>query len=95
MYMPMKPSSVNQHVAGDDVRGSAHGGAHQAVDQPGLAAEFGGHPAGGIGDVRQRNGKHQDPKHPARVVEFVARREETLRPAMMAMKMVPSPTMMW
>ena len=28
-------------------------GAHQAVDEPRLAAEFGGHPTGGVGNVRE------------------------------------------
>ena len=49
--MPMKPSRVNMRVAARDVRRGAFAGAHQAVDEPGLAAEFGGHPTGGVGDV--------------------------------------------
>ena len=40
-----------EHVAGGDIRRKSRGGAHDAVDQPGLAAEFGGHPARGGGDI--------------------------------------------
>ena len=35
----------------------------QAVDEPRLAPELGGHPAGGGGDVREREGEHQHPEH--------------------------------
>src|SRR6266852_5264149 len=39
------------------------GGPEETVDQPGLAAQLGGHPADGVRDVRERKGEHDDPQH--------------------------------
>src|ERR1035441_18681 len=44
-------------IAGGDVRGDAGRCAHDAVDQPRLAAHFGGDPSGGGRDVRKRDRK--------------------------------------
>ena len=49
-------------VAGGDAGGVAIGGAEDAVDEPGLAAEFGGHPAERGGDVGHGEGQEQGPK---------------------------------
>src|SRR5215475_9708308 len=50
--------------------------AHNAVNQPWLAAEFGGHPAGGIGDVWHGSAEHQEPEHPSRFEELLAPKED-------------------
>src|SRR5438270_13219874 len=41
-----------QSIAGMNVFRVALAGAHQSIDKPGLAANFGDHPSGGIGDLR-------------------------------------------
>ncbi len=51
-------------------------GSHEAVNQPGLTADLSGHPAGGVGDIRQRQAKHDDPKDPARFIQFLAPKQE-------------------
>src|ERR1035438_3100692 len=38
-------------------------GTQQSIDQPGLAADFGGDPSGGVGDVGQGQHQHQQPQH--------------------------------
>ena len=43
--------------------------AHQAVDEPGLAANFGGDPAGGVGDEWKGKRKHQNPERGRRIEE--------------------------
>ena len=61
-----------QAVAGRDGIRVAFAGAHQAIDEPGLATKFGGHPAGGVGDVGQRKAEQQRPQCPARCVKTLA-----------------------
>src|ERR1035437_4777874 len=61
-----------QAVAGRNGIRVAFAGAHKAIDEPRLAAEFGGHPAGGVGNVRQRKAEQQRPQSPARRVEPLA-----------------------
>src|ERR1700741_1254540 len=63
-------------VAGSDAGRKAVSGAHDAVDEPGLAAEFGREPAGSVSDVWERNAKHEDPEHPAGFEEFFAPEEK-------------------
>ncbi len=45
-------------------RAAAIGRAQQPVHQPGLPAEFGGHPPGGGGDVGEGEGEHEHPQQP-------------------------------
>ena len=81
-------------VAGGDVFGVAVGGAHQAVNQPGLAAEFRGHPSGSVRDIRKRQssaGESRASSAHGKACRATAGKRET---TIMAMKMVPSPTMM-
>ena len=54
--MPMKPSSVKSPLPAETWCDVAVARAHQPVDQPGLAAELGGHPAGRVGDVGEGHG---------------------------------------
>src|SRR6267142_6148086 len=68
-----------QSVAGMDVFRIARAGAHESIDQPGLAANFGGHPAGGVGDIRQRQAEHDDPEYPARFIQLPAPQQECSR----------------
>src|SRR5579864_6903957 len=52
-------------VASRDQLRIAIGGAHQRVHQPGLPAQFGGHPSSGIGDVGEWQREEQYPEHPS------------------------------
>jgi hypothetical protein len=63
VYRPMNPIKREPAVARRHLRRRAIRGAHQAIDQPRLAAHFGGHPAGGGGDVGKRQHQHQQPQH--------------------------------
>ena len=76
VYIPMKPSSVNSMLPAETIGEKPSAVRMQSVDQPGLAAEFGRHPAGRVGDVRERQREHQDPEHPARVEESSAPEQE-------------------
>src|SRR5208337_3579661 len=58
-------------IARSNARRNAVNRAHDAVNEPGLAAEFGGHPPGGVGDVREGSAEHQEPKHPAGFEQFL------------------------
>ena len=51
---PQEAQEAEPAVACRHHLGVAVHGAQQAVNQPGLAAKFGRHPAGGVGDVGQR-----------------------------------------
>src|SRR6476646_175619 len=68
-----------QPVAGMNVFRIALAGAHESVDQPGLAANFRGHPAGGVGDIRQRQAEHDDPEQPARFIQLSSPQQERSR----------------
>src|ERR1039457_645275 len=59
-------------VAGGDVRGDAGRGAHDAINQPRLAAHFGGDPSGGGRDVGKRQHQQQKPKTGGGTVERAA-----------------------
>src|SRR3974390_3466848 len=59
-----------------DTRRGTVGSAHDAVDKPGLAAEFGSHPTGSIGDVREGGTKHQKPEHPTGLEKFLTPQEK-------------------
>src|SRR5262245_53802922 len=54
---------------GEQDRASMHGGAgplgrpEETVNQPGLTAQLGGQPPGGVRDVGEREREHQDPQH--------------------------------
>ena len=48
-----------ERVAAGDARRVAVGGAHEAIDQPGLAAQFRRHPAGGVGDEGEREAEQR------------------------------------
>ena len=50
--------------------------AHQSVNEPGLAAKFGGQPSGGVRDVRERCGEHENPEHPTRGIKFAAPKQQ-------------------
>ena len=64
-YSPAEAEGGEDGVSGVHQRAACRRGAQQAVDEPGLAAELGGHPAGGVGDVREGEGQHQHPEQPA------------------------------
>src|SRR6516165_5391487 len=48
-----EPPVTGRHHLGEDFCG-----AHQPINQPGLASHFRGDPAGSVGDVRQREREH-------------------------------------
>src|SRR5579862_872224 len=62
-----------QRITGGDMRRDSCGRAQQAIDEPGLAAGFGGDPSGGVGDVREGNHEHEYPQE-------LALREEAAAP---------------
>ena len=70
--MPRKPSSVKRLLPAPTWIDDPARGADEAVDEPGLAADFGGHPAGGGGDVGQRPTEQETPENPARGVELAS-----------------------
>jgi hypothetical protein len=49
----MNPRESKYAVTGGDERGITVLGSHQSIHQPGLPAEFGGHPSGGVSDIRK------------------------------------------
>src|SRR5579871_3256845 len=53
------------------------GRAHERVDEPGLASQFGGYPAGSVRDVRERQRKQENPQHPARRKQLALLQEES------------------
>jgi hypothetical protein len=53
-YMPIKLQQREPHIAANHAGRSASSGAHQAMNQPGLAGELGSHPPSGIRNVRER-----------------------------------------
>src|ERR1017187_9283809 len=65
-----------QAVARVYMRGSSLRGADESVDEPWLAADFGGHPTGGGSDVGQRPTEQDAPQDPARGVKFAAPEQE-------------------
>ena len=95
VYMPMKPIRVNQTLPEETCGEMPACGAHEPVNQPRLAAEFRGHPTRRVGNVRKRQREHQRPEHAARIIEASRVHSFHAASTMMAMKMVPSPTMMW
>ena len=62
-YMPMKPISVNSALPAETCGDTPAGRAHQAIDQPGLAADLGRDPTRRVGDIGKRRGQHQQPQH--------------------------------
>src|SRR6202022_4774759 len=65
-----------ERIAGGDLLGVSGGGAHQAVDDPGLTTDLSGHPAGGGGDIGKRKAKHEGPENPAGGEEPVAPKQK-------------------
>src|SRR3712207_6816213 len=66
---PCKAYEREEHVARGDQRRDALRGPEEAVGEPGLAPELGREPPGGVRDKGEGYGEHQDPEHPARLVE--------------------------
>ena len=69
-----KINEREQNQRGENGVGLDHGGqalrrAHQAIDNPRLAAHFGGEPAELIGDLRAEHGENQQPQQPAPFVQ--------------------------
>ena len=60
--MPRKPISVNQALPAETSGETPALRAHQAVNQPRLAAHLSGDPAGGVGDKGKRQREHQRPE---------------------------------
>ena len=54
-----------QHRVGLDHRGQPFRRAQQAIDDPRLAPDLGGEPAGLVGDLRPEHREHQQPQQPA------------------------------
>ena len=74
-----------EHAAAGNRRDRV-GGAHQAVDDPGLAADLGREPAGEQGDEAERRDPWQRAQEPAAVVEPAAGPEHAAEPtAIMSM----------
>ena len=65
-----------QAVAGGNHLRVTVRGAHQRVHQPGLAADFSGHPSGCICDVRKRQAEQENPQHPPAAKELAAPQQE-------------------
>src|SRR5262245_40610927 len=59
-------AALADHAAGAVV------GPEQSIDEPGLAAELGCHPADGVGYVRERNGQHERPQQRSRRLQAPA-----------------------
>src|SRR5262249_33174387 len=67
-----KTEQREEPISSGNVLRIALGSTKQAVHQPGLTADFGCQPSGSIGDVWQGQAEHEDPKHPAALVQFAA-----------------------
>src|SRR5436190_6427705 len=52
-----------EHGAGVNAGARPLRGPEETVDEPGLAAQLGGHPSGGVRDVWERKREQQDPQH--------------------------------
>src|SRR5262245_35122252 len=72
---PAEPDEGEEH--GSRVNGgtAALAGPVEAVHEPGLTAELGGHPADGVCDIRERKREHEDPQHRPTPVEPVTPEE--------------------
>ena len=64
---------------GDALRGPGRR-AHESVDQPGLAPDLGGDPAGRVRDVGQGDGEHERPEQRAALKETAAQEPEQRDP---------------
>ena len=70
--MPMKPIRVKSALPAETCGDDALRRAHQAIDEPRLAADFRGDPAGRGGDIREGQHQHQQPEQRPRVIEPAA-----------------------
>src|SRR5262245_47596340 len=64
-----EPHQREEHGARVDSGTRALRGPKQSVDEPGLSAELGGHPSGGVGDVGEWKREQEDPQHRPAVLE--------------------------
>src|SRR3712207_2449728 len=66
---PREAYEREEHAPRGDEGRDALRGPEEAVGEPGLAPELGREPSGGVRDEGEGYGEHQDPEHPARLVE--------------------------
>ena len=90
----MKPSSVNRPLPAETRGRNAIGRAHEPIDDPGLAAQFGGHPSGRGGDVGKGQRQHQSPEQRLAFDTDRPRHSDQAHNSMSRISKVPMPTMM-
>src|SRR5215216_3831211 len=74
-YIPANPISVKRTLP-EETRGETPSDVLKMPYEPGLTAEFGGEPPGGVRDEREGHGEHQDPEHPAGAVQKTPPQQE-------------------
>src|SRR4029453_4159918 len=73
---PAEAHEGEEHGARVDRGAGPLGGPEQAIDEPRLTTQLGGHPADGVRDVREWERDHENPQHRPIAVEPPQPREE-------------------
>ena len=77
---------ARQHRVGLDHRGQPLGGAQQAIDNPGLASDFGGEPAAWLAICGPEHREDQQPQQPALLEQRPAPEVQEPKPATAIMR---------